>query len=266
MTGVFDVNRWFFDQEFFLTSYVDSDKVLDDFFNLCFLTGQSVCAFWHSSPDQIRRAFIAVDNNLRQGPAQAGPDLHLDWSQFRLYVWIALKNPISSWTGAGGFDKFLALLEQNQLSALTAPAASALFQYIARGNNEITSNETLVDPTSGLRNGGEGNEVIAAVDNPYSFGDIQSLLPFFQSQAATSTGYLVQSILATHGILSNCKSTYSLSEATTPAIFTDTFFPTTTDLQTGASERPSKPFANIATSYPLLFLSNLRDPLTPLQE
>lgn len=185
---------------------MDSDKVLDDFFNFCFIAGKGVCAFWHSSYAEIRQAFITVDEKLHQSPSPAGPTRQLDWSQFRVYIWNALKNPVTSWTGAGGLDKFLSLLEQNQLGKLTAPAADALFEYIARGNHEITSNDTLVDPTTGLRNGGENSEVIAAVDNPYSFGNIQSLLPFFQSPAVTSTGYLLPSILGTYGILSNCTS------------------------------------------------------------
>ncbi|KAL8721917.1 MAG: hypothetical protein Q9225_001513 [Loekoesia sp. 1 TL-2023] len=239
--GVLDVNRWFFDKNFFLTAYIDSDKVLDDFFNFCFFAGRSVCAFWHSSYAEIRQAFVNVDDKLRQSPSPAGPTRQLDWSQFRVYIWNALKNPVGSWTGAGGLDKFLALLEQDNLGKLTAAAADALFEYIAQGNHEITSNNTLVDPATGLRNGAENSEVIAAVDNPYSFGDIQSLLPFFQSPAAMNTGYLVQSILGTYGILSNY-------------------------LKTSASERPIKPFANIRTSYPLLFISNLRDAFTPLQD
>ncbi|KAL9025693.1 MAG: hypothetical protein Q9196_005530 [Gyalolechia fulgens] len=173
-------------------------------------------------------------------PTAAGPNRQLDWSQFRIYVWNALKDPSTSWTGPGGFDRFLALLDNNQLNQLTAAAADALFKYIAQGNNEFTSTNTLVDPVSGLRNGGGNSAVIGAVDNPYSFGDIQSILPFLQSQRVTSTGYLVQSILGTRGVLNNY-------------------------IQTPA-ERPLQPWANIETSYPLLFLSNIRDPLTPLQD
>ncbi|KAL8935289.1 MAG: hypothetical protein Q9211_004777 [Gyalolechia sp. 1 TL-2023] len=238
--GVLDVNRWFFDKEFFLTSYIDSDKVLNEFFQYCFLAGQSVCAFWHSSYAAIRQAFITIDDSLHRAPTAAGPNRQLDWSQFRIYVWNALKDPSTSWTGPGGFDRFLALLDNNQLNQLTAAAADALFKYIAQGNNEFTSTNTLVDPVSGLRNGGGNSAVIGAVDNPYSFGDIQSILPFLQSQRVTSTGYLVQSILGTRGVLNNY-------------------------IQTPA-ERPLQPWANIETSYPLLFLSNIRDPLTPLQD
>lgn len=202
--GVLDINRWFFDQQFFLTSFVDSDKVLDDFFHLCFLAGQNGCKFWHSSQADIRQAFITIDNNIHKAPARVGPTQQMDWSQFRLYIWNALKSPVASWSGAGGMDSFLAHLEVDQLQALTATSADALLQYIAEGNHELSSNDTLIDPASGLRNGGENAEVIAAVDNPYSFTDIQTLLPFFNSPQVIGTGYLVQSIIATHGILNNC--------------------------------------------------------------
>ncbi|KAI4171631.1 MAG: hypothetical protein LQ343_004109 [Gyalolechia ehrenbergii] len=191
--GVLDVNRWFFDKEFLLTSYIDSDKVIDEFFQYCFLAGQSICAFWHSSYAAIRQAFITIDNSLHKAPVAAGPSRQLDWSQFRLYVWNALKSPTTSWSGSGGLDKFLALLDDRKLDRLTATAADALFNYIAQGNNEITSTDTLVDPVSGLRNGGGNSAIIGAVDNPYSFGDIESILPFLQSQRVTSTGALSNS-------------------------------------------------------------------------
>ncbi|KAL8917335.1 MAG: hypothetical protein Q9208_008005 [Pyrenodesmia sp. 3 TL-2023] len=241
MECVLDVNRWFFDQQFLLTSYIDSDKVLDDFFNLCFLAGQSGCAFWHSSVASIRQAFITIDENIHKAPARVGPTRQLDWSQFRLYMWNALKSPVGSWSGGGGLDIFLSLLEKDELSALTAASADELFEYIAQGNHELQSNQTLIDPSTGRRNGGENAEVIAAVDNPYSFTDISTFLPFFTSQEVVKTGYLVQSILGTRGILSGF-------------------------LKTASAERPTAPFANITTSYPLLFLSNLRDPITPLQD
>lgn len=238
--GVLDVNRWFFDKEFFLTSYVDSDKVIDEFFHFCFQAGSRGCAFWHESYAAIRQAFITIDRSILNAPIACGPEKQLDWSQFRIYVWNALKNPSQSWTGAGGFDKFLNLIDNNQLNLLTATAANALFDYIAQGNHEITNPDILVDPVSGLKNGGENSEVISAVDNPYNFGDMKNALPFLQSEQVTNTGYLVQSILGTRGILNNYIKT--------PA------------------ERPAKRWANIKTSYPLLFLSNLRDPLTPLQD
>lgn len=199
-----DVNRWFFDQQFFLTSYIDSDKVLDDFFRLCFIAGETGCKFWHASQEDVRQAFITIDNSIYKTPARVGPSRQMDWSQFRLYIWNALKSPYSRWTGAGGLDQFLALLEKDQLQKLTVKSADALFGYIAQGNHEIASNDTLVDPFTGFRNGGENSEVIGAVDNPYSFNGIQSLLPFFNSQQVIATGYLVQSILATRGILNNC--------------------------------------------------------------
>lgn len=204
-----DVNRWFFDQEFLLTSYIDSDKVLDDFFNLCFLAGEAGCAFWHSSAADIRQAFINIDQNIYKAPVQVGPTRQMDWSQFRLYVWNALKSPYTAWSGGGGLDKFLSLLEKEQLSALTAPSADALFYYIALGNHELQSNQTLIDPSTGRRNGGENAEVIGALDNPYSFTDISTFLPFFTSPRVINTGYLVQSILGTRGILSGCEFTES---------------------------------------------------------
>lgn len=205
LSGVLDVNRWFFDQQFLLTSYIDSDKVLDDFFNLCFLAGQSGCAFWHSSVPSIRQAFITIDENIHKSPARVGPTRQMDWSQFRLYMWNALKSPVNSWSGGGGLDRFLSLLERDQLTALTAKSADALFKYIAQGNHELQSNQTLIDPSTGRRNGGENAEVIAAVDNPYSFTDISVFLPFFTSPQVVKTGYLVQSILGTRGILSGCE-------------------------------------------------------------
>ncbi|KAL8934988.1 MAG: hypothetical protein Q9216_005637 [Gyalolechia sp. 2 TL-2023] len=238
--GVMDANRWFFDKEFLLTSYVDSDKVIDEFFQLCFLAGQQGCTFWHSSYTAIRQAFITIDESLHRAPVAAGPTRQFDWSQFRLYVWNALKSPSTSWNGNGGLDTFLSLLDDRKLSQLTATAADALFKYIAQGNDELSSTNTLVDPDSGLRNGGGASTIIGAVDNPYSFGDIRSILPFLQSERVTRAGYLVQSILGTRGVLNNY-------------------------IQTPA-ERPLQQWSNIETSYPLLFVSNLRDPLTPLQE
>ncbi|KAI4131359.1 MAG: hypothetical protein LQ338_001244 [Usnochroma carphineum] len=240
--GVLHVNRWFFDQQFFLTSYIDSDKVLDDFFHLCYLAGLNGCRFWHASEAEIRQAFITIDDAIHKTPARVGPTRQMDWSQFRLYIWNALKSPYKSWSGAGGLDLFLALLEKDKLSALTAPSADALLQYIAQGNHELVSNDTLVDPATGLRNGGENSDVIGAVDNPYSFTDIETLVPFLNSPQVTGTGYLVQSILATRGILNNY-----LKLLTPP-------------------DRPQAPFPKTPTSHPLLFLSNLRDPITPLQD
>lgn len=189
-----------------LTSYIDSDKVIDEFFHFCFQAGERGCAFYHSSYEAIRQAFITIDRSIQNAPIPCGPTKQLDWSQFRIYVWNALKNPSQSWTGAGGFDKFLNLIDKNQLNLLTAAAADALFNYIAQGNHEITNPDILVDPISGLKNGGENSEVISAVDNPYSFGDIRTIATFLQSEQVTSTGYLVQSILGIRGILNNCTS------------------------------------------------------------
>ncbi|KAL8626157.1 hypothetical protein Q9189_008160 [Teloschistes chrysophthalmus] len=212
--GVLDVNRWFFDQQFFITSYIDSDKVLDNFFHLRFIAGQKACKFWHRTEARTRQAFMDIDKKFSKAPIQSE---------------------------AGGMDTFLALAETDRLSVLKPAAADALFLYIAKGNHEISSNDTLIDQGTGNRNGGENAEIISAVDNPYSFNDLQSLLYLFKSQQVVGTGYLVQSIIATRRIINRY-------------------------LGVAAIERPAQPYSNIQTSYPILLVGNLRDPITPLQD
>lgn len=158
-------------------------------------------------------------------------------------------------------DTFLALAETDRLSVLKPAAADALFLYIAKGNHEISSNDTLIDQGTGNRNGGENAEIISAVDNPYSFNDLQSLLYLFKSQQVVGTGYLVQSIIATRRIINRCTSDLIFIRYDDHLLITNF-----TDLGVAAIERPAQPYSNIQTSYPILLVGNLRDPITPLQE
>ncbi|KAL8649429.1 MAG: hypothetical protein Q9210_004400 [Variospora velana] len=148
LIGVLNVNRWFFDQQFLLSLYVDSDTVLDDFFHLYFLAGTDYCAFWHPSLAEVHAAFIAVDNKIHRAPVEVGLNRRrLDRSR------------------------------KDQLRTPSAEAADALLEYTAR----VPGREMLVDPATGLGNGVESAEVIAAVDNLYSWTDIDDLMPFFNS-------------------------------------------------------------------------------------
>ncbi|KAI9885259.1 MAG: dihydrolipoamide dehydrogenase precursor [Watsoniomyces obsoletus] len=210
--------------------YVDPDKILEDFFNWCFLAGKERCEFWYDSPSAIRDAFFKLDNRLHEQPfpVPSKPDgWVLSWAQFRSALFQLLYNPLDEFPGIA-----------TQLAQLTNGTYNTAIADAPKNPFDLPH---LTDPIKKMKNGAENTPVITCADRPnWSMGDnLKEVDAYLRSKEVTDPtifgSYLV-------GYLSLLCSR----------------------LPTNTTKRFTGSFKDITTSKPILFVSTLHDPVTPL--
>ena len=104
---------------------LDTDAVLDVFFQTCFEAGPERCAFYDSSPSKISANFDALYESLKTAPLPIFVDETtygiLDYSTARQFARNALYSPYDSFPAYAGA---LAQLQQGNGSALYALAGT----------------------------------------------------------------------------------------------------------------------------------------------
>lgn len=159
--------------------YVDPDKILDDFFQWCFLAGKERCEFWYDSPAAIRDAFFEVDNRLHAQPfaVHSKPDgWVLTWAQFRATLFQQLYDPLDEFPGIA--------VKLAQLQNGTYNASSSLAP--GGGSDNPFDLPALTDPKKKIKNGAENTPVITCADRPsWSIGDLKEVDAYLSSKEVT---------------------------------------------------------------------------------
>ena len=247
--GNVEPTSWY-GEDFFPGAYEDADGVLDQFFQLCFLAGPSTCAFWFPSPEKIKEAFLGIDNRLHSSPipSSAGP---FDWSTWRNAIFQSLYNPFDKFTGPGGIDTLFAMVYNGSYSTLNLSA-------LAEPTSE-PSIKPLLDPTSGRPNDPSFNLISCADHKKFQFTDVKDLQSYFESKILTDRGFFVQGSTPNDGLLCGREYEFLQSVLVTNTVECAGLNITTADEFNGT-------FKGVKTSCPILFLSSVKDPVTPLHE
>ncbi|KAF4622312.1 hypothetical protein D9613_009057 [Agrocybe pediades] len=153
---------------------LDTDKVMDSFFDGCHEAGPEDCDFWAPSPDDIRKNLTSIYDSLRSRPipvkTEKGYGL-VDYAMVRGLVFRALYSPLSAF-------RILA----KALAALAAGDASLIFNIAF-----IPPSKCSCDPSDGLFNNViDGLSAVLCNDGDDVPGDLTSSEKYFEMLSKTS--------------------------------------------------------------------------------
>lgn len=238
-SGNVDYHDWYSLEQFSFLE--DTDKIMEAFFHFCFKAGSNKCAFYTAKgPDGVKSRFLDLLENLRRSPVVVpafangtGPLLPelVTYSQFQLLVRTCLYKPI---------HKFPALAEV--MASLELKDGLPFYNMKNEGDDPAAMdscalNNTLPTIPTDLSIGNDAFPVIMCsdgepfMDTPETFAEYAKALQRMSKYAGTSNGHFRLS----------CAGRKIRPKYRHPAT------------EKGAN-----------TSFPILFIGNLADNVTPL--
>lgn len=177
-TGNADLTTWWYGKSSYPERFKDVEAILEDFFNLCYIAGQSRCQLWFPTVAEIKAAFYDVDRRFASSPfptIEGGLAPMSDWVTFvRFYVY----QPLFSWMGPSG---------------LAAVVNKAYRESVVNGTLLEKTKEFfsfdywLEDPDTGLKNGLDSIHAIYCGDKePFTAGSLESIWPAYEKMANAS--------------------------------------------------------------------------------
>ncbi|KAF7512022.1 hypothetical protein GJ744_002735 [Endocarpon pusillum] len=231
LDGIVDFNTWYKPEKEPELHIGDADTALNNFFQFCYDAGPDKCAFWYSSPKEIRDRFFEADQRLLENPLPIPGFGLLKVPLWRSGVYSALYQPARSF----------ALLASVAAEIYDRAPGRGIKSYLESVNNASSPIEPpLVDTTTGLKN----SPIIAYTIGCSDSGGRAEGIGMSKLEAVLNRH---QGVSQYFGGLSSQIEIICLS-AGLPA-----------------KERFTDKFENIRTSSPILFVGNTADPTTPLR-
>lgn len=216
------------DAEFTPADARDIDAILEQFFEFCFLAGQSRCPFWLDGVDRIRQSYRDLEQRLRDEPyvPPFGGGV-IQWQTVRNRILRSLYDPPQTFPL---LSVVLAGIRNDSLDL------SSLLFFASPRDRDVF----LVDPVTNMTNNVlDANPSIRCSDRPDMSFSIGELEDYLQSDEVTRYGpWAAHLTLLVSGFCSPFNST--------------------------GVKRFEGPFEDIKTSNPVLLVSSRLDPVTPL--
>lgn len=141
--GIVDFNTWYKPEKEPESDIGDADTALNNFFQFCYDAGPVKCAFWYSSPKEIRDRFFDADQRLLENPLPIPGFGLLKTPLWRSGVYNALYQP------ARGFA-LLASVAAEIYNRAPGPGIKSYLEFVNNASSPIEP--PLVDTTTGLKN------------------------------------------------------------------------------------------------------------------
>ena len=141
--GIVDFNTWYKPEKEPEFDIGDADTALNNFFQFCYDAGPDKCAFWYSSPAEIRDRFFDADQRLFEKPLPIPGFGLLKTSLWRSGVYSALYQP------ARGFP-LLASVAAEIYNATPGPGIQSYLELVNNASSPIEP--PLVDTITRLKN------------------------------------------------------------------------------------------------------------------
>lgn len=224
--GIVDPDDYF--AALWADNLADTDKVLETFFTSCVSAGPSACAFYAASPDQIVARLDALYASIKRQPVPVfSPSQYgtVDYSMLRQVIMSSLTSP---------YDSFPALAQA--LAALEKGDGGPMLQMGASGEQlqcDCPGNNDAISGVLGL----EAQDAISCTDGTPVEDGLDQLQAFYEETAKKYSSFA--DVWVSHRV--RCA---------------------------GWKVRPKFRFAGpfaANTSFPLLFVSNILDPVAPLR-
>ena len=236
------------DAEFTPADARDIDAILEQFFEFCFLAGQSRCPFWLDGVDRIRQSYRDLEQRLRDEPyvPPFGGGV-IQWQTVRNRILRSLYDPPQTFPL---LSVVLAGIRNDSLDL------SSLLFFASPRDRDVF----LVDPVTNMTNDVlDANPSIRCSDRPDMSFSIGELEDYLQSDEVTRYGpWAAHLTLLVSGFCSR----------TSPFLCAPKFFEAGSYCRLAFNSTGVKrfegPFEDIKTSNPVLLVSSRLDPVTPL--